>query len=141
MNVILNPGQSNTKERDISLPAAVNLTGDENLLWKIVNNNGAANFALPTAAADQAMYVGASGDVAGNIVAAEAPDLGENCRVIIDTACNPGDMLALSTANWGQLTKPAAGYGSGYYTFLAEEAGVAGQTALVRRIPDRSFNL
>ena len=71
MNIILNPGQTNTKLGDITLPAFVNLTGDENLLWKIVNNNGTANFTLPAAITDQAFYVGASGDIAGNNVAAD----------------------------------------------------------------------
>jgi len=73
MNIILNPIQSDTKVGDINLPAFVNLTGCEGYLWKIVGNNGAANFALPTAISDCAYYIGASGDVAGNNVAAEAP--------------------------------------------------------------------
>jgi phage-related tail fiber protein len=141
MNIILNPGQTNTKLGDITLPAFVNLTGDENLLWKIVNNNGTANFTLPAAITDQAFYVGASGDIAGNNVAAEAPSLGDECRVLLDGTCNPGDQLALSTLNWGRLVKPATGYGSGYYTFLAEQAGQPGQRLLVRRIPDRAFTL
>ena len=141
MNTILNPGQTNVRAGDITLPASVNLTGGENLLWKIVNNSGAANFALPTGITDEAFYVGAAGDVAGNNVAAEAPAMNENCRVLLDGTCNPGDKLALSTTNYGRLCVPAAGYGSGFYTFIAEQAGAAGQRVLVRRIPDRAFTL
>ena len=141
MNIILNPGQTNTQKGVITLPAAVNLTGCENLLWKIVNNNGVAGFALATASTDYAFFVGASGDAAGNFVAAEPPDMNDQCRVLLDGACNPGDLLALSTLNWGRLAVPAAGYGTGYYTFMAEQAGQPGQLLLVRRINDRAFTL
>lgn len=146
MNIELNPGQTDTKRGDITLTAAVNLTGMENYLWKIVNTNGVANFALPTAVADRAFYVGASGDIQGNQVAAEAPDLDDQCRVVIDMTnqINPGDLLSLSPNVWGALYKPAAGAGAGFYTFEAQEAsvpGAVGQTLKVRRIPDRAFNL
>jgi phage-related tail fiber protein len=144
MNIILNPGQTNTKQGDISLIASVNLTGQENRLWKIVNVGGVPQFALPTGITDQAFYVGASGDIAGNTVAAEAPALGDQCRIILDGACNPGDQLTLSTTalgTYGNVIKPAAGYGTGYYMFIAEQAGVAGQRVLCRRIPDRVFTL
>ncbi len=142
MNVILNPIQSNTKEGDISLPASVNLTGLESYLWKIVNNAGAPNFALPTAITDPAYYVGASGDIAGNTVAAESPGMDENCRIAFSGTCNPGDMLSLNPNAFGQLYKPASGAGAVQYDWIAEEAGAGGTTAvpqflLVRRIATR----
>ena len=40
MNVILNPGQSDTRRGDIQLPVAVDLTGKENYLLKISNSGG-----------------------------------------------------------------------------------------------------
>src|SRR5271168_4591200 len=123
MNIILNPIQSDTKVGDINLPASINLAGLEGYLWKIVNNNGAANFALPTATSDYAYYVGASGDVTGNNVAAESPDLCENCRIAFVGNCNPGDPLSLNPNTYGTLYKPAAGAGSIYYDWIAEEAG------------------
>ena len=146
MNTFLNGSQSDIKEGDISLPASVNLTGCENLLWKRVNNNGVANFALPTAVADRAIYVGMSGDVIGNTVGAEAPGLDQECRVLADAtnAINPGDQLSLSPNTWGALYKPAAGAGAGFYTFEAADAvpaGAQGALLKVRRIPDRAFNL
>jgi len=134
MNIILNASQSNTRKGDINLPASVDLTGKENLMWKIVNNGGVANFALPTAVTDYATYVGASGDVAGANVAAEVPTGNENCRVVLDGTCNPGDLLSLSPNTWGQVYKPAGGSGATNYWFVAEEAGVAGQLVLVRKI-------
>jgi len=146
MNTILNGSQSDTKKGAITLPAAVNLTGKENSLWKISNNAGVPNFALPTAVTDQAYFVGASGDIQGNNVAAEAPDLDDECRILFDgtTACNPGDLLSLSPNTYGALYAPQGGAGAGFYTFQAEEAGLAGQNGQlikVRRIPDRAFNL
>ena len=141
MNSILNGGQTNIRKGDINLPGSVNLTGCENLLLKIVNTAGAANFALPTGITDNCPFVCMSGDIIGNVTAGEAPSLNENCRVLLDGTCNPGDQLALSTTNYGRLVKPAGGYGTGYYIYIAEEAGVAGQTVLVRRIPDRTFTL
>ena len=78
---MLNPGQTNTRKGEINLPASVNLTGCENLLWKIVNNNGVANFALPTSVNDIAPFIGASGDVIGANTSAEAPSMNENARI------------------------------------------------------------
>lgn len=147
MNVALNPSQSDTRVGDLTLAAAVDLTGKENLLWKIVNTNGVGNFALPTAVTDQAAHIGASGDIVGNPSVAEAPNLNENCRVLIDSvnAINPGDMLALSPNSFGKLYKPKAGDGAGFYTFVAESAVAAGAAIVnpvkVRRIPDRAFNI
>jgi len=133
MNVLLNGSQSGTQPGVKTLPAAVDLTGCENLLWKIVNN-GAANFALPTAIGDVAFFIGASGGAAGSDTAAEAPDLGENARVILDGACAPGDLLSLSPNVWGRTYKPTAGAGTVQYQFIAEEAGADGQAVLVRPI-------
>jgi hypothetical protein len=146
MNVILNPLQSDTRKGEINLPAAVNLTGLENYLWKISNNNGVPNFALPTNVADQAYFIGASGDIQGNNVAAESPGLDEDCRVAFSGNCNPGDMLSLNPNAWGQLYKPQGGAGAIFYDWVAEEAGAGGtigvpQQLKVRRIPSRAANL
>jgi hypothetical protein len=146
MNIILNPLQSDTRQGDITLPASVNLTGLEGYLVKIVTNAGAPNFALPTAVADYAYYILASGDVAGNNVAAESPDLGENCRIAFVGNCNPGDPLALNPNAYGTLYKPAVGAGSIYYDWIAEETGSGGTTTTpqflkVRRIATRNVSL
>lgn len=134
MNVILNGGQSNTRKGDINLPGSVDLTGKENLLLKVVNNAGAANFALPTAVTDVSVYVCMSGDTAGNNTAAEAPSPNENCRILLDGTCNPGDKLCLSSTNYGRLYAPGAGAGALTVWYIAEEAGVAGQAVLARRV-------
>jgi phage-related tail fiber protein len=146
MNVELNGNQSDTKRGCISLPANSNLTGKENLLWKVVNNNGVASFDLPAAVTDIAVYLGMSGDVQGNNVQAESPDFGDTFRVVFDgtTACNPGDKLSLSPNTWGAIYAPQAGAGAGFYNCVALEPGNAGQNGqliLVKRISERSFNL
>ncbi len=146
MNVILNPIQSDTKRDAVTFTANSNLTGLEGYLWKIVNIAGVTGFDLPSNVADQAYFIGASGDVQGNAVAGESPGLNENCRIAFSGACNPGDMLSLNPNAWGQLYKPAAGAGAIYYDWVAEEAGVGATTAVpqfikVRRIGTRSATL
>jgi len=140
MNVSANPNQSDTKEGLVAYPAYSNLTGFDNSLVKIVNNNGAANFALPAANTDFAYYVLAAGDVAGNTVYAEVPESGENVRLLFSGTCNPGDALSLNPNVWGQIYKPATGAGSIPCDWVAEEAGVGATSAVpqllkVRRIP------
>jgi hypothetical protein len=147
MNQALNPGQADTRVGDITLLAKSDLTGKENYLVKIANDGGVAKLDIPAAVSDLAIFILGSGDVAGNYVAAEAPSLNENCRVLIDSvnAINPGDQLALSPNMAGKLYKPKAGDGAGFYTFIAEFACAAGAVlpnpCKVRRVPDRSFNL
>ena len=138
MNIVLNPKQTNTRKGDITLPASVDLTGKENFLLKIVNDGGVAKFALPTAITDIAPYICASGDVAGNQVAAECPGTDENFRIRLTGACNPGDKLCLS-ATYGTVYAPGAGAGALLIEYIAEEAGVDGQDLKVRKIPTRLF--
>ena len=139
MNIILNGAQSDTKVGAINLTANSNLTGLENYLVKVVNSNGVAKFDLPSALTDYAYFILGAGDVAGNNVTAEQPGLDMNCRVAFSGNCNPGDPLCLNANAWGQLIKPAAGAGTIYYDWIAEEAGAGGTTTvpqllLVRRL-------
>jgi hypothetical protein len=142
MNVILSGNQSDTQRGEINLPAAVNLTGLEGYLVKISNNNGLPNFALPTATDDFAVYVLLSGDVQGNIVAAESPDLDDNCRVMLNGTCNPGDQLCLADpatpANAGMLRTIPVASGTYRTLFIAEEAGANGQFVKCRRVGERT---
>lgn len=148
MNTILNGDQGNTRRGDVTKIANSNLTGKQNYIWKVVSIAGVSGFDLASLEADTTAYVGMSGDIQGAPVAAEAPDLNDECRVAIDstTAINPGDKLAISLVTPGQLCKPAAGYGNGFYTFEAQDglaagAATAGTLLKVRKICDRAFNL
>lgn len=142
MNVILNPLQTNTRRGDITLLASVDLTGKENYLLKVVNDGGVAKFALPTGTDDVALYVCASGDIAGNAVAGEAPSLNENFRVVLKGTCVPGDILSLAdpgtAADAGKVRKQPATTGTWRSFAIAEEAGADGQHVLCRRIAERT---
>ncbi len=139
MNIILNPQQSDTKREDISLIANANLTGCEGLMWKVVNNGGVANFALPAAITDLACFVGASGDVQGNLVAAESPSQNDTFRVIVDSAVLPGQQLSLSPNNWGRLYVPAGGSGATVGWAIALESAAAGGLCKCVRIGPNAF--
>lgn len=139
MNIILNPGQTDTRKGDITLLASVDLTGRENQLLKIVNAGGVAKFALPTAITDIAPFICASGDVAGNEVAAEVPSGNENCRVAVNGAVSPGDLLCIDPNAYGKLYKPAGGSGATVAWFVAEEAAAAGGLCRVRKIGPMAF--
>lgn len=139
MNVILNASQSNTKQGAKTLLGNVDLTGKENLLWKIVNVAGVPKFDLPAAITDLAIYVGMSGDVAANDNTGEVPSVNENCRVLVNGAVNAGDLLCLDPASYGKLYKPAGGSGATVAHFIAEETAAAGGLCLVRKIGPYPF--
>lgn len=129
MNIELNPNQDGTKRADIGLPANTNFTTAgagggvcDGYLVKIANNNGVANFVLPTAATDQAVFILAQSDVVGATVFAESPDLGDECKVMVSGAVLPGAYLSMNTALYGTLFTPAGGSGNAWCDFIAEEA-------------------
>lgn len=142
MNIILNPNQDGTKRGDIQLPAAMNLTGYDGYLVKVTNYNGAAGFTLPTSASDPAYFILAQGDVAGNTVSGETPNLDDQCRLQCTGTVAPGGWLAQNTGAYGTVFTPAAASGATNVDWVAEEAAVGTIAAPVlvkaRRIPTRS---
>ena len=149
MNVILNPIQSDTKEEDISLPANSNLTGLEGYLVKLVNlaaNPGNPGFDLPGGVTDPAYYVLGSGDVAGNIVAAEAPGLGEELPHRIQRRVQPRRLPQPQPECVGAALQAGRRPEPPTTEFQAEEAGIGASTAApqfikCRRIPSRAITL
>jgi hypothetical protein len=130
MNIILNPNQDGTKRGDIQLPAYSNLTTAgagggpaDGFLVKIVNNNGAANFGLPTALSDPAFFILAQSDVAGNTVSAESPGLDEQCRLQCSGTVVPGQYLGSNAALYGTVFGTVS-TGSAIVDWIAEEAAV-----------------
>jgi hypothetical protein len=148
MNTILNPTQSDTKQGAVIYPAAVDLTGKEGYLAKIVSNGATPalpNLALPTATDDFAVLIIGSGDVATHDTAAEAPSVNETCRIMLKGACSPGDELSLADpsvpADAGKLRKRPATAGTWRTLFIAEESGVDGQFVLCRRVGERTTTI
>lgn len=137
MNIELNARQSNTKRGSLSFVSAADMTGKENLLAKLTNVGGVPTLALPSAVTDICPYLIMSGDIAINPTSVEAPDPNENFRVMADLSGNAGDKLALSPNIFGRVYAPQASAGSILVEFIAEEAFVAGQDVLVRRIAPR----
>ena len=135
MNIILNPGQSDTKAQDIGLTSTSDMTGLENTLVKIVNAAGVAQFAVPAAVTDLALFLVDSGDVAANLTFAEAPYTGNNARAACSGAINPGDILALDAANWGKVITLPAAPGKYFSPGVAEEAATAGGLVKFRPFP------
>lgn len=142
MNVFLNPNQDGTKMGDIALPANSNLTGKDGYLVKIVNSSGVAAFDVPSAGTDPAYFILAQGDIQGNTVSAESPDLDDECRLQCSGTVVPGGYLALNTNLYGTVYTPAASSGAANVDWIAEEAAVGTTAAPVlvkaRRIPTRS---
>ena len=139
MNVQLNGDQSDTKEGAITLKANADLTGKENRLVKIINASGVAQFSLPAAVSDLALFVLMSGDVAANDNWGECPFSKENFRAKLHGTCNPGDTLILSDpvassgVNAGAVEALAAQSAGTYFSpGVAEEAGVDGQNVKIR---------
>ena len=146
MNIELNPNQDGCKRGDIALPANTNFTTGgagggvcDGYLVKIANNAGAANFVLPTAVADQAIFILAQSDVVGATVFAESPGLDDECKVMVSGAVTPGSYLSMNTACYGTLFTPAGGAGALACDFIAEESQKGTVAAPVlckaRRIP------
>lgn len=135
MNIALNGGQGNTKQGAIVLPGYSDLTGKENYLWKIVNDSGTTKFDVPSAVTDLALFVGMSGDVAGNDNTGEAPSLNDEARVICTGTGNAGAVLMLDSSAWGKCKTLTATAGLYFSPGIAEEAWTAGQAVKFRPLP------
>ena len=127
--------QSNTQQGQIVLPAAVDLSGKEGLLVKIHNATNIAQFALPTADTDLALYVLTDGDAAGKNVAALPLSSDRNVRLRLKGTCAPGDVLVLADSSGEDAGKVRAlPTAAGTYRGLAiaEEAGIDQQLVKAR---------
>lgn len=144
LNTINNPGQTDTKRGEVTLPAASGMpsTNIQNLLAKIVTNT-VAQFSLPAAQGDLAFWA-ISQSVNGN-VSAEVPSLNENCRLYAYGTGNAGDILILadpvanSGAQAGMVRSTVGSHAPSSGTYnrigIAEEIFVDGQLVKTRMIP------
>ena len=119
--------QSNTQTGQIVLPANEELTGKEGLLVKIVNASNVAQFALPDAVTDLALFVLTDGDEAGENAAALPLSPERNVRIRLSGTCVPGDVLVLAAINGtldGMVKKLSTVGGTYRGLAIAEEVGV-----------------
>ena len=128
--------QSNTREGLIALTSAENLTGKEGRLVKIVNSANVAEFALPDAVSDLALFVlTEGGDADGDICEAQPLNPNRNVRVRLNGTCVPGDVLVLATPDGtedGKVIKLPTAAGTYRGLAIAEEVGADEQLVLAR---------
>lgn len=128
--------QSNTREGLIVKTSAEDLTGKEGRLVKIVNSTNVAEFALPDAATDLALFVLTDGgDADGDVCEAQPLEAGRNVRVRLNGTCVPGDVLVLETpdgTNDGKVKVLPTAAGTYRGIAIAEEVGADEQLVLAR---------
>jgi hypothetical protein len=128
--------QTNTKTGPIVLTSAEDLTGKEGRLVQIVNSSNVAEFALPDAVSDLALFVlTEGGDADGDNCEAIPLSPDGQVRLLLKSTCVPGDVLVLAAiagGDDGMVRKlPTAG-GTYRGIAIAEEVGVDGQLVLAR---------
>lgn len=123
--------QTNVKSGRIKRIAAVNLTGMEDMLIKIVSVGGEPQANLPGATTDDVQHVLINGAPAGSYADLEPLTPDRQVRVRLEGTCEPGDDIVLS-ASLGKVRKIPAAPGTYRVFAKAEESGVDGQNVLLR---------
>lgn len=123
--------QTNVKSGIIKRMAAVNLSGMEDMLIKIVNSNGEPKANLPEAITDDVQHVLLNGATAGSYADLLPLTPEKQVRVRLDGTCVPGDDMVLSDS-LGKIRKIPAAAGTYRVIAKAEEVGVDGQNVLLR---------
>ena len=127
--------QSNTQAGQIVLNSSEDLQDKEGYLVKIINTSNVAEFALPDAETDLALFVVTDGDKKNKNSAALPLSPDRNVRLKLSGTCVPGDVLVLAdidgTVDGMVKVLPAV---SGTYRGLAiaEEVGADGQLVKAR---------
>lgn len=138
MNVQTNPQQSDTKAGEITVIAAADLSGLESRLVKLTSDGGVTKASLPATRRDIALFVVATGDIAGNEVAIEAPS-STNVRIKAKGAGSAGGIVVLAdpaiAADAGKVAAVPVTPGVYFSPGIAEEDFQDGQLVLVRPFP------
>ena len=125
--------QSNTKSGEIVLNSSESLTDKEGYLVKIINTSNVAEFALPDAVTDLALFVVTDGGDEDENTSALPLSPDRNVRLKLNGTCVPGDVIVLDDADLGKVkVLPAVG-GTYRGLAIAEEVGVDEQ--LIRARP------
>ena len=127
--------QSNTQAGQIVLNSSEDLQDKEGYLVKIINTSNVAEFALPDAKTDLALFVVTDGDKKNKNSAALPLSPDRDVRLKLSGTCVPGDILVLATPDGtvdGMVkTLPAVG-GTYRSIAIAEEVGADNQLVKAR---------
>ena len=127
--------QSNTQAGQIVLNSSEDLTSKEGYLVKIINKSNVAEFALPDAESDLALFVVTDGDSKDATSAALPLSPDRSVRLSLQGTCVPGDVLVLASIDGkddGQVKKLPSTGGTYRGLAIAEEVGVDGQLVKAR---------
>jgi len=128
--------QSNTQAGQIVLNSSEDLQDKEGYLVKIINTSNVAEFALPDAETDLALFVITDGGDEDENTAALPLSPDRNVRLKLSGTCVPGDVLVLATPNGtvdGKVkTLPVTVPGTYRGIAIAEEVGADEQLVKAR---------
>lgn len=127
--------QSNTQAGQIVLNSSEDLQDKEGYLVKIINTSNVAEFALPDAETDLALFVITDGGDEDENTAALPLSPDRNVRLKLSGTCVPGDVLVLATPNGkvDGMVKVCPAIGGTYRGLaIAEEVGADGQLVKAR---------
>ena len=127
--------QSNTQAGQIVLNSSEDLQDKEGYLVKIINTSNVAEFALPDAETDLALFVVTDGDKKNKNSAALPLSPDRNVRLKLSGTCVPGDVLVLAGIDGthdGMVKVLPAERGTYRGLAIAEEVGADGQLVKAR---------
>ena len=127
--------QSNTQAGQIVLNSSEDLQDKEGYLVKIINTSNVAEFALPDAKTDLALFVVTDGDKKNKNSAALPLSPDRDVRLKLSGTCVPGDILVLATPDGtvdGMVKVLPAESGTYRGLAIAEEVGADGQLVKAR---------
>lgn len=127
--------QTNVQTGQIVLNSSEDLSDKEGYLVVIINTSNVAEFALPAAETDLALFVVTDGDVEDANTAALPLSPERNVRLKLDGTCVPGEVLVLATIDGthdGMVKKLPSVGGTYRGIAIAEEVGVDGQLVKAR---------
>ena len=124
--------QSNTQAGQIVHNSSEDLQGKEGYLAKIINTSNVAEFALPTAVSDLALFVITDGGDEDENTAALPLSPERNVRLKLNGTCVPGDVLVLDDTDLGKVKKLPTAAGTYRGIAIAEEVGADEQLVKAR---------
>ncbi len=127
--------QSNTQAGQIVLNSSEDLQDKEGYLVKIIDTSNVAEFALPDAETDLALFVITDGGDEDENTAALPLSPDRNVRLKLNGTCVPGDVLVLADIDGTHdgMVKVLPAVGGTYRGLaIAEEVGADGQLVKAR---------